>query len=60
MKTQNGNSHFEPSSVSDFVLRLLLGRRRWESVSGDLVEECREVILPAQGQSDVALRMRRS
>jgi hypothetical protein len=50
MKTQNRNSHFEPSSVSDLVLRLLLGRRRWESVSGDLLEECREVILPARGQ----------
>lgn len=54
MNEQHLNRQFRPPRVSDFVLRLLLGRRRWESVAGDLLEEYREVALPARG----ALRAR--
>lgn len=54
MNEQHLNRQFGPPRVSDFVLRLLLGRRRWENVAGDLLEEYREVALPARG----ALRAR--
>jgi hypothetical protein len=33
----------------DFVLRLLVGRRDRESISGDLLEEYREHVLPTRG-----------
>jgi hypothetical protein len=36
--------------LADFVLRLLLTRRNRETISGDLLEEYREVVLPARGR----------
>ncbi len=40
---------------SDLVLRLLVGARRWESISGDLLEEYRDSVLPTQGRTRAQL-----
>src|SRR5262249_38007261 len=41
--------------LADFVLRLLLSRRNRETVSGDLLEEYRENVLPAKGRLRAAI-----
>lgn len=49
MKNFNSASDYDAPRWADHVLRLLVGSRKWESISGDLLEEYRQAILPSAG-----------